>query len=116
MQVMAKSQEHPTANQIYELVKEVVPGVSLGTIYRNLNVLVKEGLLQRVACENGADRYDRQLKPHAHFLCECCGALMDLSVDLIGLRRCIRYDSLSRIDSFALTIRGRCKACMISRS
>ena len=46
MQVMAKSQEHPTANQIYELVKEVVPGVSLGTIYRNLNVLVKEGLLQ----------------------------------------------------------------------
>lgn len=116
MRVMATNDEHPTAVRIYELVKELVPNISLGTVYRNLNVLVDEGLLHRIVCEDGGDRFDYSLLPHAHFVCRNCGEMSDVPLDYLKLRRWIGLDSVGSIDSCALTVYGLCRACMIKKS
>jgi Fe2+ or Zn2+ uptake regulation protein len=68
---------HPTAEWVYEAVRRSAPRISLGTIYRNLQVLVAEGRL-RSFTRDGRTRYDGDLSPHDHFSCDRCGLLMDI--------------------------------------
>ena len=64
------SHEHPTAEMIYQALKPTNPNLSLGTVYRNLNLLVEEGIIARMSFQ--VERYDADLSPHAHFACSCC--------------------------------------------
>jgi len=69
--------EHPTAEWVYQAVRRVLPRVSLGTVYRNLQVLVAQGDL-RSWTRGGRTRYDADLEPHDHFACDRCGLLLDI--------------------------------------
>jgi Fe2+ or Zn2+ uptake regulation protein len=71
------SEEHPTAAQTHAALRRKLPSLSLGTVYRNLEVLVSEGVVEEVPAAGGA-RYDGNPKPHHHFICERCGAIDDL--------------------------------------
>jgi Fur family ferric uptake transcriptional regulator len=71
------AKSHPTAEAVYDRVRRAMPGVSLGTVYRNLQLLVADGRL-RSWTRGRATRYDADLTPHDHFLCESCGLLLDL--------------------------------------
>jgi Fe2+ or Zn2+ uptake regulation protein len=68
---------HPTAEWVYEEVRRLLPRISLGTVYRNLQVLVDEGTL-RSWTRGGRTRYDADLSTHDHFSCRECGLLLDL--------------------------------------
>lgn len=70
---------HPTAKQIHEEVKEKLPHISLGTVYRNLEELVKEGKVQKISGEE--NRYDGNTSFHAHFICDECGKVYDVPLD-----------------------------------
>ena len=71
--------DHPTAEQIYEAVRQNFPNISLGTVYRNLSVLEEQNLIQKISLENGIGyRYDPNPVPHSHFSCTRCGAVMDV--------------------------------------
>jgi Fe2+ or Zn2+ uptake regulation protein len=74
--------------------------VSLGTVYRNLQVLVAEGRL-RAWSRGGATRYDADLSPHDHFLCEGCGLLLDLE------RAGATLAAERRLKSRGFEVRGR---------
>ena len=69
---------HPTALQTHEALVRELPNLSLGTVYRNLEVLVSEGAIDEVASAGTGVRYDGNPKPHHHFICESCGAIDDL--------------------------------------
>lgn len=69
---------HPTADDIYSIVKHSIPAISLGTVYRNLNVLVEEGLVQKVSIGKMTERYDSRLEPHYHMICLKCGRVVDV--------------------------------------
>lgn len=69
--------DHPTAEAVYDRVRRLIPRVSLGTVYRNLQLLVADGRL-RSWTRGRATRYDADLSAHDHFLCESCGLLLDL--------------------------------------
>ncbi len=71
---------HPTADQIYEEVVERCPGISRGTVYRNLNNLAVDGEILRVQVANAPDRFDFTVNPHAHFRCKECGRVFDLEL------------------------------------
>ncbi len=71
------TERHPTAEWVYEQVRRVTPRISLGTVYRNLKVLVSEGRL-RAFVRGGRTCYDGDVAPHDHFSCERCGFLMDI--------------------------------------
>jgi Fe2+ or Zn2+ uptake regulation protein len=76
-ETVAETVSHPTAEWVYERVRRRMPRVSLGTVYRNLQLLVSEGLL-RSRTRGRITRYDADLAPHDHFSCRRCGLLLDL--------------------------------------
>jgi Fur family ferric uptake transcriptional regulator/Fur family peroxide stress response transcriptional regulator len=73
----ARSQ-HLTAEQVLASVSEVLPGVSLPTVYATLELLEELGLARRLATGNGAVLFDSRVEPHAHTVCRRCGATADL--------------------------------------
>jgi Fe2+ or Zn2+ uptake regulation protein len=94
--VLAASPDHPTADQLFRRVRRILPRVSLGTVYRNLDKLRDEGRLRVVRLEGGQAHYDAMIDAHDHFVCERCGAVIDLpgrppALDL-GTLRAAGYD------------------------
>ena len=76
---------HPTADTVYLSVKEEFPNISLGTVYRNLNLLSELGEAIKISTGIGGDRFDGQTRPHYHFCCTCCGSVLDLHMDEIDI-------------------------------
>jgi Fur family transcriptional regulator, peroxide stress response regulator len=75
---LAASHDHPTADQLFHRVRRLQPRVSLGTVYRNLDKLREQGRLRVVRLEGGQAHYDAMVDAHDHFVCERCGAVVDL--------------------------------------
>lgn len=73
----SETDSHPTADWLYETLKKEMSGLSLGTVYRNLNILVDQGLIHRMT--NGAieDRFEARLSPHYHITCGKCGRVVE---------------------------------------
>ena len=113
LEALRATKEHPTAEMLYNMLKPEYPELSLGTIYRNLSVLVQEGLAVSVAHVDGQERYDARTEPHLNFVCRGCRRVMDLDMpDMTGSM----YDDIrSRFgclpESHALTITGICDRC-----
>lgn len=83
--VVQQSRQHPDAAHIFEAVRQLVPSISLGTVYRSLEALVKEGHLLQIQQPGMPTRYDARLDNHAHFVCDCCGAVEDVFITLPDL-------------------------------
>ena len=62
--------DHPTADMIYASVREEYPKISLGTVYRNLSLLVDQGEILRFSCGEGQDHYDADTSQHYRCACE----------------------------------------------
>lgn len=69
---------HPTADEVYDMVRKNLPKISLGTVYRNLEVLSADGLIQTVRAPGGQKRFDADTRPHHHVVCIHCGAVGDV--------------------------------------
>ena len=76
-EAVTETKSHLTAEWVYSAVRRALPRVSLGTVYRNLQVLVEEGKLKSFV-RDGLIRYDADLDPHDHFACERCEMLLDI--------------------------------------
>ena len=75
--------DHPTADVVYMNVRKQNPNISLGTVYRNLTLLADTGEILRLRVGDGVDHFDADTSPHYHFVCTCCGAVLDLEMDSI---------------------------------
>lgn len=75
-EALRQTEQHPTAEMIYQWLKPANPSLSLGTVYRNLNLLADEGAIRRMAFP--VERYGAKTMPHPHFCCDQCGAVYDL--------------------------------------
>ena len=71
-----ESRDHPTAEMVYRQLKPELPRLSMGTVYRNLQLLAREGRLLELSGPTA--RFDAVTRPHTHFRCGACGALLDL--------------------------------------
>ena len=69
---------HPSAEMVYADLKQQIPDLSLGTVYRNLNLFKEQGLAVTVGTVKGVERFDGNVNPHVHFFCMDCGAVIDL--------------------------------------
>ena len=74
--------EHPSADSIYVKVREYLPNISLGTVYRNLEIMANQGMIIKIETPDGQKRFDFNTKPHPHFRCEKCGKIEDIPLDL----------------------------------
>jgi len=78
LELLNGTKKHPTAQLIYEQLKPDFPHLSLGTVYRNLNILVETGALRKLHYGSAFDRYDARMDPHYHFICSSCDRVYDL--------------------------------------
>ncbi|MDR1094770.1 MAG: transcriptional repressor [Spirochaetaceae bacterium] len=79
---------HPGARWIYEQLRGKIPGLSLGTVYRNLTLFCSDGQAAVLGVINGEERFDAVAEPHLHVVCTRCGKVADLPVpDKAALER-----------------------------
>jgi len=79
---------HPTAIELYEIVRRRMPKISLGTVYRNLDLLASEGAIRKHALGGGEAHFDGNAEPHHHVRCVLCGRMDDaggLPAELAGI-------------------------------
>ena len=111
LEFLRASEEHPTAAQTHRALLRRMPHLSLGTVYRNLEILVSEGVVEEVPSAGGA-RYDGNPKPHHHFICERCGAIDDLHlVAPRSLAQKLRRARGRRASRIKIDFFGLCEAC-----
>ena len=109
---LMSTKEHPTAETVYEAIREVYPNISLGTVYRNLTFLVEHGEAIRLQCGEDSDRFDGNPAKHYHFICNECGCVKDLMmipIDHIDAIAGEHFDG--KIDGHFAYFYGTCGAC-----
>ncbi len=82
MEELKHSDNHPTADELYRLVRDRMPNVSLGTVYRNLDIMVNAGMVNRIETGNGRSRYDARMDKHYHIRCVGCGRIDDVEGEI----------------------------------
>lgn len=105
--------DHPTADMVYESVREEQPNISLGTVYRNLSFLVDRGEIRKISTGTGPDHFDGCASPHIHFICKKCDGISDME-DISGLNVIEKVHSQFKgiVDEYELKIFGTCEECL----
>lgn len=107
---LCSTKEHPSADMIYEALKDELPKLSLGTVYRNLKLLEDTGRIRRVTTLQNSERYDACCDTHAHFVCSCCGRVIDLQpMDVTAASA--GFAMPHRVDWMSLVFGGLCQDC-----
>lgn len=81
LKVLGKKNYHPTVDEIYSVVKDDFPKISLATVYRNVEQLCQMGKIWKVEIADGPSRYDGNMDKHFHICCERCGEVADAAID-----------------------------------
>lgn len=103
---------HPSAEQVYDCVSAEHPTISKATVYRNLNSLAEDGLLQKIAMPRDADRFDDTLAEHYHLRCLGCNQVLDLPMQYQqSLNEKAAKDTDCTIEEHNLIFTGWCKNC-----
>lgn len=112
IEVLRATVSHPTAAWIFERVKEKCPNISLGTVYRNLNILKETGVIREIKFGKNTARYDGNVELHHHIVCLECGKLEDVvcAVDPDMLRDVEKAKSY-KIAGYQMEFKGICPAC-----
>lgn len=76
--VLKRTTSHPSVDWIYEEVRKEIPNISLGTVYRNLNMLKEGGAVIDLTFAGAPSRYDGNCQPHDHFRCIKCGRIFNI--------------------------------------
>ena len=109
---LRKVTSHPTADEIYAMVRAKLPHISLGTVYRNLELLADNDEVQKLEYAGFQKRFDGNARPHPHVRCECCGRVADVagSFDEPGLPEGISAPGFT-IHAARLEFFGWCQEC-----
>ena len=110
---LRQSQAHPSAETIYTDLKSQIPDLAMGTVYRNLKLFQKQGLVSSVATVSGVERFDGNTAPHVHFICTDCDAVIDLhQMQLPGSLSSTAADCCGgQISGCQLSFTGICREC-----
>jgi len=105
------TKEHPSAHMIYNALYSDNPTLSPATVYNNLKLFEEQGLVIRVANVNGVERYDANTSDHVHFVCEKCGAVIDImDADIQGAKKTCQVGQ-AKINSIQIVLHGTCESC-----
>lgn len=101
---------HPTAEMVYDMASVEMPTISLGTVYRVLKDLAKEGTIKEVSVPSAPSRFDCTTKPHAHFVCKECGEVEDAYFN-DELTSIVTLKGKHKVNSVNVLIEGVCEKC-----
>ena len=107
--------EHPTADTVYLHIREAFPNISLGTVYRNLNLLADTGEAIKISTPDGGDRFDGRTDLHYHVICRDCKRVYDLELDeqhIQSINDLAGQHFGETVDSHTILFYGTCKNCL----
>jgi len=98
---------HPTADEIYEVLKKEIPAISKATVYNTLRLFLEKQIVQLINLEKNEARYDSTLSWHGHFKCLSCGQIYDVGIEKLELSGLGNYQVLEK----HLDLKGLCPSC-----
>jgi len=114
---MIKANDHPTAEALFERLREAMPTLSLDTVYRTLATFEQHNIIKRVKTDRHKTRYEAKMNRHHHFICQKCEAITDFNwsaFDKDKLPGEVR--SLGTIIDHSITVSGICRNCTTSQN
>lgn len=112
LEELRATDQHPSADDLHGRVKQKLPRISLGTVYRNLEFLTQRGEIQTIALAGNLKRFDGIPQNHYHMRCVHCDRLVDAPMEVIdSLERALQEKTEFRILNHQLEFAGICPAC-----
>jgi Fe2+ or Zn2+ uptake regulation protein len=112
LDALAEAKGHPSAEDVYLIVKRKNPRVALGTVYQALSVLEEIGLIGSKHWSESPTRYDLNVEPHLDIRCESCGEVSEIpGVEFAGLEERIRSNTPYEVTRATVVVEGLCPAC-----
>jgi Fe2+ or Zn2+ uptake regulation protein len=114
LDVVRSSQGHPTAAQVYEVVREKRPRIGIASVYRILHNLVKQGYIKELHYIDESCRYDAHVERHDHAICTVCGVLLDVPIEVKLPQDLLQAAAGAvgiELSSHELRLYGRCSQC-----
>ena len=103
---------HPTAQWVYDRMVKEFPNLSMGNVYRNINILVEQGLIKKIDFGSTFDRFDANISKHYHFVCESCGAITDLHMKYdVTLDEKVNTSTHFHVHTHKIQFFGICEKC-----
>ena len=114
LECLRSTDQHPSAEAVHEMLQAEHPDISLATVYRNLALFKKQGLIQSIGTVNGIERFDANTDPHVHFVCTGCDAVLDFpQVEVpTSLGTNAEKQTGCQIAGCQLTFTGLCQNCI----
>ena len=106
---LEKTKQHPTADELFRSVRKRLPKISLGTVYRNLEILSRQGLVNKLSSGGGPMRFDLNTHEHHHLYCVRCGRIEDLELGPKTLE--VNDDHGYLIQNYSVEFKGLCPEC-----
>ena len=114
LDIVGAAENHPTALEIYEAVKQVRPRIGLASVYRILHHLVELEYIKEVGRGEECSRYDGNISRHDHAVCTTCGALLDVPVEITVPEELLQTAARAagiKLESHEVRLYGRCSSC-----
>jgi len=116
LEELRATDQHPSADDLYSRVKQKLPRISLGTVYRNLEILSELGEIQTIASAGNLKRFDGEAQNHYHMRCLGCDRLFDAPLEVIdALERALQTKTDFRVLSHRIEFVGFCRDCQTRR-
>lgn len=117
LQFLKETDEHPTAEQVYQKIGEQFPGISLATVYNTLNMLKDLGVIRELSYGDLSSRYDGNDAHHAHLVCQTCNHVTDIPCPPQEkmLTEDIRNSGF-QLDTYRLEFYGTCPGCQAAEA
>jgi Fur family transcriptional regulator, peroxide stress response regulator len=112
LELLRDTDIHPTASWLYDRLKKEFPSLSLGTVYRNLTILMEQGLVKKIDAGSTFDRFEAKTTPHYHLICKKCGKILDFEQRFFPeINEEIGRSTDFEIESHCIDFFGTCSDC-----
>lgn len=105
---------HMGVDELYEAIKKKFPSISLATVYKNINAMLEKDFILEVKIPNQKSKYELAKESHSHVMCEECGKVEDITLDLHGITQTAANLTNYKINDDALILSGVCPSCEAS--
>ena len=113
LEELGKVKTHPTANEVYDMVRRRLPRIGLGTVYRNLELMADNGIILKVEVGGTQKRFDATVTPHYHIRCSSCGKVNDIDIAIQEqINEAAENASNYKILGHHIEFSGICRECL----
>ena len=111
LNILKETKSHPTADWVYDRLKEEYPDAGIATVYRNLKILLDQHEIMKINVGDGLDHYDADISEHYHFMCRDCRRIFDIEPQQLNIGIIPgNIDGMS-VEGYSIMLSGLCSKC-----